>query len=115
MIPGASLKSVLCSCEEKKLIVTRLHFNRVQRTLSPGRVRLARFQSRATLNFFVACRALWSRARPVLVPCQAHGDAHAAADAQRGEALLRITLLHFMQQRHEDAGAGGADRMADRD
>ncbi len=45
----------------------------------------------------------------------AHGDAHAAADAQGGEALLGFALAHFMQQRGEHAGAGGADRMADGD
>src|ERR1700680_24470 len=39
----------------------------------------------------------------------------AAADAQRGEALLRNALLHFMQQDHQHARAGRADRMADHD
>src|SRR5262245_9889586 len=42
-------------------------------------------------------------------------DAHAAADAERGEAFLRIALLHLVQQRDEDAAARGADRMAERD
>src|SRR5580692_5767124 len=45
----------------------------------------------------------------------AHCDAHAAADAQRGEALLYIALLHLVQQRHQHAGARRADRMAERD
>src|SRR5450759_5189786 len=49
------------------------------------------------------------------VACNAHGDAHAAADAQSGEALLGIALLHFMQQRHQHARAGCADWMAERD
>src|SRR4051794_32750623 len=48
------------------------------------------------------------------IACEAHRDAHAAADAQRGEALLGIALLHLMQQCHQHARAGGADRMADR-
>src|ERR1700693_3721109 len=45
----------------------------------------------------------------------AHRDAHAAADAQRGEALLEVALLHLVQQRHQHAGARGADRVTDRD
>src|SRR3954467_12447899 len=49
------------------------------------------------------------------VACDAHGDSHAAADAQSGEALLGIALLHFVQQRDQHAGAGSADRVADRD
>ena len=46
---------------------------------------------------------------------QAHGDAHAAADAQGSEALLGIAPAHLMQQGHEHAGARGADRVADGD
>src|SRR5262249_17018987 len=45
----------------------------------------------------------------------AHRDAHATADAERGEALLGITPLHLVQQRHHHAPARRADRMADRD
>src|SRR3984957_5993457 len=45
----------------------------------------------------------------------AHRDAHAAADAQRGEALLGIALAHLVEQRHQHAGARGADRMTDGD
>src|SRR5215472_4712859 len=52
---------------------------------------------------------------PASLPFDAHRDAHAAADAQRGEAFLRVALLHFEEQRHQHAGAGGADRMAERD
>src|SRR3954453_12988343 len=48
-------------------------------------------------------------------PLHAHRDAHAAADAERREALLHVALLHLVQERDQDAGAGGADRMADRD
>src|SRR5579859_4324312 len=42
-------------------------------------------------------------------------DAHAAADAQGSETLLGVTLLHFVQQGDQNAGARGADRMADGD
>src|SRR6516162_10879166 len=45
----------------------------------------------------------------------AHGDAHAAADAQRGEAFLGVALLHFVEQRDQHARAGRSDRMANRD
>src|SRR5262245_30539338 len=46
---------------------------------------------------------------------EAHGDAHAAADAQGCEPLLRVPLLHLMQERHENPRPGGADRMTDGD
>src|SRR5262249_18071303 len=36
-------------------------------------------------------------------------------DAQGGEALFGIALLHLVEQRHQDASAGRADRMPDRD
>ena len=37
--------------------------------------------------------------------CDAHRDAHAAADAQGGKTLLRVAALHLEQQRVEDARA----------
>src|ERR1700744_3796633 len=49
------------------------------------------------------------------VPCNTHSNTHATADAQRGEALLGVALFHLVQQRHQHAGAGSADGMADRD
>ena len=49
------------------------------------------------------------------LPLDAHGDAHAAADAQRRQALLGVALLHLVQQRDQHARAGGADRVADGD
>src|SRR5436190_12378950 len=55
-----------------------------------------------------------SRAMPS-VTCNAHSNTHAAADAQRGEALLGVALLHLVQQRHQYAGTGSSDGMADRD
>ena len=44
-----------------------------------------------------------------------HRNAHAAADAQRGQPLLGVALDHFVQQTDEHATAGGADGMADGD
>ena len=41
----------------------------------------------------------------------AHGDAHAAADAQRGEALLGVAALHLVQQR--DRGRARPRRRSD--
>src|SRR5262249_28090975 len=49
------------------------------------------------------------------LPLHAHRNAHAAADAERGKAFLGVALLHLVQQRHQHARAGGADRMAERD
>src|SRR5437762_1655329 len=42
-------------------------------------------------------------------------DAHAAADTQRGQALLGIALAHFVQQGGENARARCPDGMADGD
>src|SRR6185312_12703974 len=44
----------------------------------------------------------------------AHGDAHAATDAERRQPLLGVALAHLVQQRHEDPRARGADRMTKR-
>src|SRR5471032_2318060 len=43
------------------------------------------------------------------IACKAHRNAHAAADAQRGEALLGVALLHLVQQGHQHPRTGGAD------
>src|SRR5215471_2727683 len=48
-------------------------------------------------------------------PFNANRDAHAAADAHGGDALLRVPLLHLIEQRHQDASAGSADRVTDGD
>src|SRR5450432_3429868 len=50
-----------------------------------------------------------------LLPLDAHCDAHAAADAERGKALLGIAPLHLVQKRHQHTRAGSPDRMAERD
>jgi len=42
------------------------------------------------------------------------GNALAATDAERSDTALRIARFHRRQQRHQHAGAGGADRMAQR-
>src|SRR6266403_69221 len=49
------------------------------------------------------------------VAFDAHRNSHAAADAQRRQALLGVTLLHFVEQRHQNARARCADRMTERD
>src|SRR4249920_3238910 len=49
------------------------------------------------------------------LPLDAHCNAHATTDAERGETLLGVALLHFVQQGDQDAGTGRADRMADGD
>src|ERR1700712_1843342 len=45
----------------------------------------------------------------------AHGHAHAAADAQGGKALLGAGPLHLVQQGGQHPRAGSADRVADGD
>src|SRR5262245_47019490 len=54
-------------------------------------------------------------ASSVVSPFHAHRNAHAAADAKRGEALFRVALLHLVEQRDQHAPARGADRMTERD
>src|SRR5687767_3258842 len=49
------------------------------------------------------------------VALDAHGDAHAAADAKRRKAPLRVAPLHLEKQGREHARAGRPDRMADGD
>src|SRR5690606_4893126 len=53
--------------------------------------------------------------RPLLWTFHADRDAHAAADAQGRQPLLRLALLHLVQQADQDARARGADRMTERD
>ena len=43
------------------------------------------------------------------------GDAFAAADAEGGDAALRVALLHCVEEGDEDAGAGSADGVAEGD
>jgi hypothetical protein len=45
----------------------------------------------------------------------AHRDAHAAADAEPGEPLPGIALLHLVEQRHQHACTRRTDRVPDRD
>src|SRR5580704_1897275 len=52
---------------------------------------------------------------PSRLPFHAHGDTHAAADTERGETLLRVALLHLVEQRYQYARTGGADRMPNGD
>ena len=46
----------------------------------------------------------------IRLDCQCHGVS--AAEAERGDAALGVAPGHFVEQGHEDAGAGGADGMA---
>src|SRR6476661_2343940 len=43
------------------------------------------------------------------------GDAHAAADAERGEAAALVAALELVDERAEDHRAGGAERVPHRD
>src|SRR6056297_234607 len=47
-----------------------------------------------------------------LLPLEGDGRALAEADAERGEALLRIALGHLVDERHGQARAGGTERVA---
>src|SRR5205814_7384625 len=74
----------------------------------------------------IAVSQAWSRETPWsigftpecavrVLPLDGQCDAHAAADAQRGDALPGVAALHLVQQRHQNAAAGRADRVPDRD
>src|SRR5580765_1062384 len=43
------------------------------------------------------------------------GDTHAAPDTERRQPPLGVALAHLVKQRDQDAAAGGADRVAQRD
>src|SRR5665213_803781 len=51
----------------------------------------------------------------VRLALNAHGNAHAAADTQRGEPLVGVAARHLVEERHQHARARGADRMTDSD
>ena len=51
----------------------------------------------------------------LLRPLDHHGNAHAPADAQGGQAKVGVSPLHLVQQRDQDPGAGCADRVTERD
>jgi hypothetical protein len=66
-------------------------------------------QSQNGRSHLRSARRLSRRSSDVFsIPFDAHGDAHAAADAQRGEALLGATALHFVEQRRQHARTRGA-------
>src|SRR5258706_8007034 len=48
------------------------------------------------------------------LPFHRHRDGVAAAEAKGDDAALRVAANHFVDQRREDAGAAGADGMAER-
>src|SRR6266849_10406010 len=58
----------------------------------------------------------WVAARPTyLEPFDDAGDGLTEADAHRGDAVARVAALQLGEERRGDAGAGGAERMAERD
>src|SRR5690349_15657110 len=62
-------------------------------------------------SFFQCSTAcLW---RVLALHCERH--THATPDTKRRKAFPCAALLHLVKQRDQDAAAGGADRMAERD
>src|SRR5580658_6467151 len=51
----------------------------------------------------------------VSIARDAERDAHPAADAQSRQPLLGVTLLHLVEQRHQDTRSRSADRVAEGD
>src|SRR5882724_10969691 len=69
--------------------------------------------SSSRLRFLFSCFSPSFSARRYS-PFDTHGDAHAAADAERCQAFLGVAPGHFMEQRHQHPRARGADGMAQR-
>src|SRR4051812_22719655 len=69
---------------------------------------------KALIQSFLLAGVKWVRALPNLT-LDAHGDAHAAADAERHQSLFGIALRHFIEQGGQYARTRSADRVADRD
>src|SRR5262245_55070658 len=70
-------------------------------------------RANAGRGFLLSCNAKCDG--PTSIALDAHGNAHAAADAQGGKSLLGVAPLHLEQQRVEHARAGSADRMPNGD
>src|SRR5262249_27695818 len=70
-------------------------------------------RANAGRGFLLSCSAKCGG--PTSIALEAHGNAHAAADAQGGKSPLGVTPLHLKQQRVEHARAGSTDRMPDGD
>src|SRR5690554_4393845 len=78
-------------------------------TASTRRARSESTTSRA------ARRRTESRRFDMSDPLDGKGHGVAAAEAERGEAVLRVARVHGVDECDEHAGAGGADRVAERD
>src|SRR5262245_53853884 len=89
-----------------RVIVDFLPFSRSRLNEIPGRANAGR-------GFLLSCSAKWGG--PTSIALDAHGNAHATADAQGGKSLLGVAPLHLEQQRVEHARAGCADRMPNGD
>src|SRR3954447_19326427 len=69
------------------------------------------------MRSFVSCAAASSMPPGKMLSLSLDGqcNAHATPDAQRGDALLGVAALHFVQQRHQDAAARRTNGVTDRD
>src|SRR6185295_14473565 len=90
------------------------------RTLAGGRFRVRRATPSATTNWMNAYDrgAVWTsswRSSTLSHGLEYGGHAHAAADAERGQAAIGLPPGHLVEQRDRDAGPRGADRMAQGD
>ena len=55
-----------------------------------------------------SARPACARRKGADVPYVSERHAHSATDAKGGKTLLRVTLLHFVQQRNQDPASGSA-------
>src|SRR5690606_26286208 len=58
---------------------------------------------------------LRSAAKAASSALDAHGNSHAAADAERDQSPAGVAAPHLVQQRDQHPRSGGADRVADGD
>lgn len=81
---------------------------------SIGRIRVA-CGSGVEVADWKTCAINRSKLRVGLDPLKYGGEALAAADAHGFEAVAGFAAVHFVEQCGEDADAGGADGVAERD
>src|SRR5260221_3876944 len=81
--------------------------------LSPSRTRRPSIPVKS--NNYAKSLKNWAVFRAPSEAFHHHGHALAAADAQRGEAEALAARPQRVEERHQDAGAAGADRVTEGD
>src|SRR5947207_112137 len=89
------------------MVLTDLPGTSIQTVMMPSASTVVLMVSSSRFMLALSIRALF--------PFQQNGRALAAADAEGGDAQVDVALVHFHQEREDEACAGGADGMAEGD